>query len=240
MIKPITCNSGLVWLIMTHSPIILVFDLDNTLVHSKIDFLGIRTALADWALKKGFQDTSEFQQMPISDIISQIETVLDSDSTTSHQIWQIVEEFEEKGMMDAIISDDVVPALQRIRSLGIKTAVFTNNSSKSAAPALEKFQLGPFDVVKTRDNVRAMKPSGAGVLEIIQLLSGTLENTYLVGDSWVDGLCAQNAGVKFIAFGKDRFAQIEERKIPYHTKIENMEQLLDFAKEKLVTALRSL
>jgi phosphoglycolate phosphatase len=225
---------------MSHSSSILIFDLDNTLVHSQIDFLGIRAALADWALQKGFQDTSEFQKMPISEIISRIETEFASETTVSHQAWQIVEEFEEKGMMEAIISDDVIPALQKIRSLSIKTAVFTNNSAKSAAPALEKFQLGPFDVVKTRDNVAAMKPSGTGVIEIIQLLSGTVENTYLVGDSWVDGLCAQNAGVKFIAFGMERFPQIEERGIPYYARIDNMSQLLDFAKRNLVKASRPL
>ena len=35
----------------TPAPPIVVFDLDNTLVHSRIDFLGIRTAIIDRLLQ---------------------------------------------------------------------------------------------------------------------------------------------------------------------------------------------
>lgn len=222
---------------MSPYPIIFVFDLDNTLVHSSIDFLGIRKALADWASKKGINEVHEFQKMAISRIISRIETKFGPNSSASTQVWRIVEGFEEKGMAKATISDDVIPALQKIRDLGIKSAIFTNNSLRSAQPALEKFRLGPFDVIKARDNVSAMKPSGIGLLEIIRILSGTVEKTYFVGDSWVDGLCAQDAGIKFIVFGTERFSQIEERGIPYHTRVENMRQLSAFAEEILAKSV---
>lgn len=212
---------------------ILIFDLDNTLIHSRIDFLGIRAALSHWALENGLSNTNEFQNMPISQIISRIETDFGPNSKECQQVWEIVEDFEEKGMSEATISSDVIPALKQLRKAGIKTALFTNNSSKSALPAIANFGLGPFDVVKTRDNVQKMKPSGAGLLEILQILSGNQESTYLVGDSWVDGLCAQDAGIKFIAFGSEHFAQIEERGIPYYKRVSNMKQLVDFAERYL-------
>lgn len=218
---------------MPESSMILIFDLDNTLIHSKIDFLGIRAALSHWALENGLHSTNEFQNMPISQIISKIEMDFGPNSKECQQVWEIVEDFEEKGMIKATISSDVIPALQKIRKAGIKTAVFTNNSSKSALPAIAKFGLGSFDIVKTRDNVQKMKPSGVGLLEIIQILSGTQGSTYLVGDSWVDGLCAQDAGIKFIAFESEHFAQIEEQNIPYYKRVANMKQLVDFAERCL-------
>jgi len=217
---------------MIQYPEIIIFDLDNTLVQSRIDFVKLRNALTHFVQENDLLNGRQFHNMPISKILAAIEDSSGLESTASRQAWEIVEEYENEGMIKATVSDDVVPSLVRIRKLGIKTAVFTNNSNNSAAPVLDKFQLGPFDIVKTRDNVKAMKPSGFGLLDIVQVLSGSLERTYFVGDSYVDGLCAQDAGIKFIAFGAD-IRSIEERGIPYYAIVKDMKQLAEFVELRL-------
>jgi phosphoglycolate phosphatase-like HAD superfamily hydrolase len=79
--------------------------------------------------------------------------------------------------------------------------VLTNNSVGSAEAALDRFELRqPFDLVLARDLVAALKPAGDGVAHAHRTLGRG--PTYVVGDSYIDGLAAQRAaiGARFVAF----------------------------------------
>ena len=84
---------------------------------------------------------------------------------------------------------------------GARLAVLTNNSLASAEAALERFDLRRgLDLVLARGLVDALKPSGAGVAAAHARLGGG--PTFVVGDSYIDGLAAERAavGARFVAF----------------------------------------
>ena len=185
------------------APVIVVFDLDNTLVHSRIDFLGIRAAIIDRLVQAG-----ALAQPPADPRSRAIPEWLDlaaaHDPRLAAELWQVVDRFEREGMLHGSVEADARPTLDRLRAAGLRLAVLTNNSVGSAEAALDRFELrAPFDLVLARERVTALKPAGDGVA----LAHSTLGRgqTYVVGDAYLDGLAAERAGVgaRFIGFRTD-------------------------------------
>jgi phosphoglycolate phosphatase len=182
---------------------IVVFDLDNTLVHSKIDFLGIRMAIIARLVEVGA--LAEPPANPRQHAIPEwLDIAAAHDPALASELWQLVDTFEREGMVHGTVEPDARTTLERLRGGGLRLAVLTNNSLESAEAALDRFALrAAFDLVLARDLVPALKPAADGVLLAHQRLGGG--PTWVVGDSYLDGLAAQRAGVdaRFIAFRSD-------------------------------------
>jgi len=179
---------------------IVVFDLDNTLVHSRIDFLGIRTAVIARLLEAGA--LSEPPADPRSRSIPEwLDLATAHDAQLAAVLWRVVDRFEREGMVHGTVEADARTTLDRLRAAGLRLAVLTNNSLGSAEAALDRFDLrAPLDLVLARDVVAALKPAGAGVAQAHATLGRG--PTYVVGDAYIDGLASQRAdvGARFIAF----------------------------------------
>ena len=179
---------------------IVIFDLDNTLVHSRIDFLGIRTAIIERLLEVGALDVAPADPR-VRAIPEWLDLATAYDPRIAVELWHTVDEFEREGMLQGTVESDARPTLDRLHAAGVRLAVLTNNSIGSAEAALVRFDLrAPFDLVLAREVVHALKPAADGVA----LAHTTLGHgpTYVVGDSYIDGLAAQRAdvGARFVAF----------------------------------------
>jgi phosphoglycolate phosphatase len=181
-------------------PSIVVFDLDNTLVHSRIDFLGIRHAIIARLIEVGALADAP-PDPRIRAIPEWLELAAEFDAAVAAELWELTARFEREGMVHGRVEDDARSTLDRLQAEGFRLAVLTNNSVSSADAALERFDLrSPFDLVLAREVVPALKPSGAGVHKAHAELGGG--PTVVVGDSWIDGLAALRAdiGARFVAF----------------------------------------
>src|SRR5438552_5399415 len=179
---------------------IVVFDLDNTLVHSRIDFMGIRQAVIRRLLEVGALD-----EPPLDPRVRAIPEWLDFaaayDRDLAAELWTLVDQFEQDGMVHGTVEGDARETLDRLASAGLHLAVLTNNSLGSAEAALARFDLrAPLELVLARDVVPALKPDGSGVAQAHAALGGG--PTFVVGDSYIDGLATRRAavGARFIAF----------------------------------------
>jgi phosphoglycolate phosphatase len=179
---------------------IVVFDLDNTLVHSRIDFMGIRQAVIRRLLEVGALD-----EPPLDPRVRAIPEWLDFaaayDRDLAAELWMLVDQFEQDGMVYGTVEGDARETLDRLASAGLHLAVLTNNSLGSAEAALARFDLrAPLELVLARDVVPALKPDGSGVAQAHAALGGG--PTFVVGDSYIDGLATKRAavGARFIAF----------------------------------------
>jgi phosphoglycolate phosphatase len=178
----------------------LVFDLDNTLVHSRIDFLGIRTTIIARLLEAGALAGAPANPRQHA-IPEWLDIAAAHDPALAAELWQVVDRFEREGMVHGTVEPDARPTLDRLHAAGLQLAVLTNNSVGSAEAALDRFDLrAPFDLVLARELVTTLKPSGDGVI----LAHATLGRgpTWVVGDSYLDGLAAERAaiGARFVAF----------------------------------------
>lgn len=202
---------------------LIVFDFDNTVVHSRIDFAGIRRELIELLRRSGHPDAVDERLARLS-IGQIIEAGAAHDPSTEAKSWRIVLEYETAGMVAATVEPDAGSALHALRDAGHRLAVMTNNARPATIAALDLFDLRTaFDLVLTRDEV-PMKPDPAGIVEAMATFGAAPERTVMVGDSWMDGTAALGAGVPFIGF-RPRPGLLDERSVPYWAIVERLSEL---------------
>jgi phosphoglycolate phosphatase len=209
-----------------------VFDLDNTLVHSQIDFAGIRRDLGALLLESGAVREPIVTEGPKRRSIGQI-IELGEQHDTEHgtrvgrRMWQVVEAYEREGMRLATVEPDAGPTLDELRRRGHPIGVLTNNARNAALEALRKFGLLPYvDAVLGREDVPAMKPSPSGLHVARERLAPDAATLVMVGDSYLDGLAAKGANCPFIGF-RPRPGDLEEHGIKPVAVITDLSELLE-------------
>lgn len=96
---------------------------------------------------------------------------------------------------------EVKTGLRRLRDMGFKLAVATNDNTASALINLEDLEIDTmFDVVICADSGFGRKPEGGGLREACRATGISPDRAIMVGDTATDFLAAQDAGFKgFIA-----------------------------------------
>jgi phosphoglycolate phosphatase len=202
---------------------LIVFDFDNTLVHSRIDFIGIRRDLLALFREAGHPDAADDQLTRLS-IGQMIDAGAAHDPAIYDEGWRIVLEYETAGMVASTVEPDATATLAALRDAGYRLSVMTNNARPATLAALDLFAMrSVFDLVLTRDEV-AMKPDPAGILHAMENLGVGVDRTVMVGDSWMDGTAAMRASVPFIGF-RPRAGLLEERGVPAWAIVEQLAEL---------------
>ena len=183
--------------------IALVFDMDNTVLGSHIDFAAIRRALGAMLRETGATDESDeaLRRHAIGELVAR-GAAHDAARGTAMgpRMWEIIAAHETEGLRDAAALDGAADVLGTLRARGHRLAILTNNSRAGASVALEAAGLAhAAETVVTRDDVPAMKPASDGVVEALRRL-GAPGGAYVIGDSWIDGAAAHGAGARFIAY----------------------------------------
>jgi len=207
----------------------LIFDLDNTLIGSRIDFPAIRRSLIALLRTAGAvsEPDTELMRRPLAQLVA-LGTAHDRahGTTLAPQMWEIIEAHEVDGLRDAPPLDDAAKVLGTLRARGFRIAILTNNSRAGALEALAAARLiDRAEVLVARDDVRALKPSGDGVAEAARRL-GRIDQVYVIGDSWIDGAAAAQSGAKFIAYRRP-VEELRDRGIEPWRRIMHLAELLD-------------
>lgn len=208
--------------------IALIFDMDNTVLGSRIDFLAIRRELIALLRESGATAESDdaLTRRPVPELVA-IGTAHDRAQGTdlARQMWVIIEAHEAMGLKDAGAIDGAPAVLRTLRERGYRLAILTNNSRRGAVAALRS--AGLFELVETvvaRDDVLAMKPSGDGVVEAVRRL-GDVDRIYVIGDSWIDGAAAHKTGATFISYRRTP-EELRARGVEPWRVISHLEELL--------------
>jgi phosphoglycolate phosphatase len=215
-------------------PTAIIFDLDNTLVHSQIDFAGIRRDLGTLLLVSGVIQEPVLTEGPrrrsIGQIIELGETHdLAHGTALGAEMWRIVEAYEAAGMELASVEADAGPTLAELRRRGHPLGILTNNAQSAALAALRQFELlEHLDPVLGREQAGEMKPSGRGLYVARQHLGARATRLVMVGDSYLDALAARAAGAPYVAF-RPRPGELEDHRVEPLAIIDRLEALLDLA-----------
>ncbi len=205
--------------------IVLIFDLDNTLIHSTIDFLGLRHRLIDLLMSAGAAPAP--REVLIREAIPRLVALGEAvDPALGHAMWEIVAEAEQLGLAHARADDQAAGVLRALRARGHRLAVLTNNARAGVLAKLDEFALTPFfDVIATRNDVEALKPSAAGIHFVLDRLPG-VRGAWLIGDAWIDGLAAREAAIPFVGIGPRQTVALERGAEP-QAWIAELRELLD-------------
>ena len=183
--------------------IALVFDMDNTVISSHIDFPAIRRELI--ALLRAAGAAEETDEALMRRAIAELVALGAAHDRARGpdivpRMWEVIEGRETEGLKDAGALDDAPAVLFGLKERGHRIAILTNNGREAALAALRSAGLWEYvEVLVARGDAPALKPAGDGAAEVMRRLGG-VARTYVIGDSWIDGAAAAAIGARFIAY----------------------------------------
>lgn len=190
-----------------HEAAVCVFDLDHTLVSSPLDLRAVGREMEAFIRARGVtvpERALRWSGAELFDLVKREAAHLEA------ELLAIPVAHERRAMEQATPEPFAREAVAALKELGFATAIWTNNDRVVADFVLTRFGLSRhLDLVVTRDEMRRLKPDPDG-LRVVRERWPDAARIVVVGDSWVDGLAAQAAGVPFIAYRPD-VAQMEER-----------------------------
>lgn len=202
-------------------PRVLAFDLDHTLVRSPLDLRAMAGDLLVFLRDQGVELPPREPRWSAPELAR---FVREHAPSLEGGFWEIALAHEQRALQEAELEPGALEALREARAFGFRTVVWTNNGGAATREVLERLTLTPhLDLIVSRDEVRHLKPDPDG-LRIVFERWPDLEEVFLVGDSWVDGLAAQARGVPFIAYRADR-EELERRGVLVWAAITHLREV---------------
>ncbi|MFX0212378.1 MAG: HAD family hydrolase, partial [Candidatus Hodarchaeota archaeon] len=179
---------------------LLIFDLDDTLIRSNINYSEIRHQIAE--LFPTPLSTEIIMKTPILGLLKKLRRSFPDKFTEGYRR---IDEAERKATKTATIIQgaEKIPLITRKHNLF--SVIYTNNSKST----IELYLANPrFNFLKefqilTREDFNNPKPDPEGLIAIIDSFHDkeiTKENTAYIGDSYIDAIAAYRANIKFIWF----------------------------------------
>ncbi len=184
----------------------IIFDMDNTLLRSRIDFAGMKQAVFELLRAYRLCDPAlEWQRYTASQLIEMGRQSGHCTQQMEDQVWAVVTAFEKEGMHEADLETGVTDVLAQLHE-HFQLVILTNNAFAAATEALVRTGIiGFFDSIVAREQMTALKPSPSGITYILEKHATIpVADWLMVGDSWIDGKAAQDGSVKFVAYQGSR------------------------------------
>lgn len=188
----------------------VVFDLDGTLVDSKINYEKMGEQIKQLLHNKGMTTHIEDRRKAYMIIRGGAETLLEYGlpheklSETLVELDQVMNKIELEALPTMQLKPYAVETVETLKTKGFKLAIATRSHREYADRTLEKYQMTHlFQAVRGRDDSKHPKPDPRHLLETIQLINATPEETLYIGDTTTDLTTAQAANVPFIGYWRD-------------------------------------
>lgn len=206
----------------------VIFDLDGTLVKFTLDFIRARKEAIAAIRRKGINIDNLSEKLNLYSMLKVIEERTDTRtfSDLKKSFWDILEKIELRAANETSIQPDAPQTLTKIKNLGLKLAIVTNNGRKATSIVTKKFGLNDFfDVIITREDSKELKPDGGSIKKAIEVLGINAKEAIYVGDSVIDILAAKVAKVISVA-------------VP--TGVSNIKNLVESEPDYLIYSLRDI
>ena len=190
------------------------FDLDGTLVDSKITILESTKAALD-KLKISHDIPEEIFNNMIGKHFVDIFIEFKMDSVDFEQFIPIYKSLYFDFIGSSYLYPDVEKTLNYLNEKQVKVSLLTTKVQEQAEKIIDHFGLNTsFDYIMGRRNGLEHKPSPEPLLFICDELQVEPEDTLIVGDTELDIQCGKNAGTKTcgVVYGYRNEEQIEKEK----------------------------
>ena len=181
---------------------LIIFDMDNTLLRSRIDFPKMRQAV--YALLDQ-QGVPQYRRNSTANTILAYTASPDRDPAVEAEMWRQVAIIENEGLEHSVLEPWALEALD-ILGKDCELAVLTNNTDFNLAENLGRLGLLPYlSCVAGRDSVPRLKPAPDGLQWVAAHYPWVpAARVMTVGDAMNDAQAAQAAGYGFVAYNNSR------------------------------------
>ena len=180
----------------------VIFDLDGTFVKFALDFIRARKEAIAEIRERGINVDDLSESLSPYSMLKVIKERIDKKNfpDLKKSLWDILEKIELKAASETDIQPDAPQTLMKIKNLGLKLAIVTNNGRKATSVVTKKFGLKDFfDVIVTREDSEELKPDGGSIKRAIGILGINAKEAIYVGDGVIDILAAKEAKVVSVA-----------------------------------------
>lgn len=189
----------------------IIFDLDGTLINTAPD---VRLAINKTLALYGLPSLSLTEVYPLmgkgASVMLERAFFKNGINLTSAEITKSVNQYlnfyQENPVVDTEIYHGVLEILEKLKKNKISLGICTNKPAIMTDLVLDRLHLTNFfDVVVAGENVQYPKPDGRHILDVLKNMRMLHSQAVMVGDSEIDKLAADDAGVSFIgvSYGYD-------------------------------------
>ena len=185
----------------------VVFDLDDTLVESTVNFPKFKGLVIDRIVGYGENRSEYSPNETVVAIINRFEAKMRKSGVPEKEIRRrlseldrIMDDVEMERVAETLAYEGALRLLKLLRENGIKVGVLTRGCESYARAALSNTNLFELvDAIECRNSDSKPKPNPEAYLKLVRELGVDKSETVFVGDHPLDAQCAANAGVPFIA-----------------------------------------
>jgi HAD superfamily hydrolase (TIGR01509 family) len=189
----------------------VIFDLDGTLIDSKIDYEHMATLIREVLSAAGVPEEHLTDRRKIYQIIRGGERVLAEmgiDPIKRPEITSKMEKIMNKVELEgAYLSKPMKNASETLRSLrsrGLAIGIATRGCREYALESMRLTSLEPYvDKCLARDEVPYPKPDPRHLLDVVTHLRAKPDEVFYVGDTSTDLDTAKSANIEFIGYKRD-------------------------------------
>ena len=211
----------------------VIFDLDDTLIYSGIDYKQMKNSLIEFLTEVRVDPSLINVNMLNSEILRAAVENLRGKNVSEKKIRKILDKANaimnesELNSLDRVkLMEGALEVLSTLKRRGFKLGVITNGCRNYAVKVVEKFHLNKYvEAIVARDDVADFKPSSRHLSRILEVLGVSAEEAVFVGDHWIDALCAKNSGVRFILFRSNR-SNAKDSENMAHKVIDDLRELV--------------
>ena len=215
----------------------VMFDLDGTLIDSKINFPRMKAKSIQFLERSGVKPGLLTKNMLNQEIEHRAKMFLrkeefstDTVRTIFREVTSIMNAVELEAIERIQLYYDVPETLQTIQRFGLKIGILTRGCREYAEKAVKKVRLQRcIDAIVARDDVSNPKPDPEHPRQLLKILKVKPSETLLVGDTITDIRCAHNVRMKSAWLNR------EGTRLPIKTpkpdyKIHSLIEVLDIIK----------
>ncbi|MCY7486911.1 HAD family hydrolase [Paenibacillus alvei] len=209
----------------------IVFDMDNTILRSRIDFQAMKNETYQFLVSKEIlPDGYSLDYHTTSTIIEKAIQTNRMTEELLNEMWDIAKKHEVYGMQGADLEPGAVEVLSELKGR-YHIAIVTNNSVEAAEIALRDNDIMEyFDFIIGREVMKALKPSPDGYLRVLDEFKHSANEWLSVGDSWIDGKASISAGIRFIAYRSDK-EKLKQMNVYPTAELSNLLELISLIEQ---------
>jgi len=219
----------------------VIFDLDGTLIQSKIDYEEMRRRVIGIISSTGVPTENLSQSRRIWEIIQGSEKALeeigltrDVRDLTLRKINAALNEVELKALETVELTRNAKETLRSLRLSGFKIGIATRGCKAYALNSLEKTGLTELvDEMLARDDVDHPKPDPRHLLKVVEALGCPSDRVLYIGDTATDLSTAQAAHVAFVGFLRNDEWGKRLREAGCQVLIDDLNMLVEIANNEI-------
>ena len=185
----------------------VIFDLDDTLVESTVNYTKFKTLVIENMISQGEPKGVYSPSETVVAIIARYEGRMRAQGMTEDllrarlaDLDRIMDGVELERVSETKAINGATRLLTFLRDNGVRIGVLTRGCEEYAKSALARTGMADLvDAVECRNSRTPPKPNPEAYLKLVKALGVRREETIFVGDHPIDAQCAANAGVPFVA-----------------------------------------